>query len=111
MKAFKIITVATIMATMASCATPPDKIKASAYPDAAYAGRPCDVLVAEEKRASTELAALSKKQRDAATADAIGVFAVGIPVSSLTGGDKETEISVLKGKVEALKRAMKSGGC
>ena len=48
------------------------------------------------------LAALEQKQRDAVAGDAIGVFLVLIPVSSLTGGNVEGDIAASKGKVLAL---------
>lgn len=37
----------------------------------------------------------------AATSDAVGVFFVGVPVGSLTGADKDGQIAVSKGKVQA----------
>lgn len=71
---------------MTSCAKPPEKI--AAVPNAG----PCT----DGDRA--KLAALYKAQRDAATGDAMGVFLVGVPVSSALGADKEAEIAVLKGR-------------
>lgn len=100
-----------ILSALASCATPPERIAATAYPDDPYIGKSCAFLADETKRTSDELAALSKKQKDTVAADTIGVIVIGVPVSSLAGGDKKTEISVLKGKIEALKRASKSSGC
>lgn len=105
-----ILTVA-VLSALASCATPPEKIAATAYPDDPYIGKSCAFLAEETKQKSAELSALSKKQKDAAAADTIGVIVIGVPVSSLAGGDKKTEISVLKGQIDALKRASKSGGC
>jgi len=54
------------------------------------------------------LAALEERQRNAATGDAIGVFLLLIPVSSLTGGDVEGEIAASKGKVLALEARLLS---
>lgn len=36
---------------------------------------------------------------------------IGVPASSLTGGDKEGVISVSKGKVLAIQNTMKAKGC
>lgn len=47
------------------------------------------------------LADLERQQRNARTGDTIGVLLVGIPVSSLSGSDLETQIAVAKGKVQA----------
>lgn len=41
----------------------------------------------------------------------MGVFLIGVPASSLTGGDKEGDISVSKGKVIAIESASKVKGC
>ncbi|TPL00670.1 hypothetical protein FJ938_22000 [Mesorhizobium sp. B2-4-14] len=68
------------------CATPPDKI--AGFPNAG----PC--TQADRER----LAVLTNQQNKAATGDALGVFLIGVPVSSLSGGDHETEIAVLKGR-------------
>lgn len=77
---------ASMIAVIAGCATPPDRIKA-----VANAG-PCTTA----DRA--KLASLSKQQREAATADTIGVILIGVPMASAIGGDKEAEIAILKGR-------------
>jgi len=48
------------------------------------------------------LAALEAQQKSAQTGDAIGVFLILVPVSSLTGSDREGAIATSKGKVLAL---------
>jgi hypothetical protein len=72
--------------TLASCATPPDRI----------AGVPNAGKCTQTDR--QRLAILSNKQEKAATGDALGVFLIGVPVASLSGGDNETEIAILKGR-------------
>jgi hypothetical protein len=56
----------------------------------------------------TTLAALEQRQRNAVTADAIGVFLILVPVSSLTGNDVTGEIAASKGKVLALEARLSS---
>ena len=51
-----------------------------------------------------QLASLERKQNSAATADAIGVFLVLVPVSKLTGGDNAGELGAKKGTVLALEQ-------
>jgi hypothetical protein len=51
-----------------------------------------------------KLAALEKRQNSAATADAVGVFLVLVPVSKLTGGDVAGEVGASKGAVLALEQ-------
>jgi hypothetical protein len=69
---------------LAGCATPPGRIKPLAYASNCPAN------------AAQQLAALSTVQQSAATNDALGVFLIGLPVSSMTGGDHEAEIAHLK---------------
>jgi hypothetical protein len=52
--------------------------------------------------AQSRLASLESQQRSAVAGDAVGVFLIGVPVSSLTGGDKAGLIAAEKGKVLAL---------
>lgn len=52
------------------------------------------------------LAALETSQRNAVTGDAIGVFLIGVPVSSLSGNDNEGAIAASKGKVLSLEARM-----
>ena len=82
---------ASVVATLAGCATPPERI--AGYPNAG----PC---TASDRQ---HLALLSNQQSKAATGDALGVFLIGVPVSSLAGGDHETEIAILKGRCGAPK--------
>ena len=56
------------------------------------------------------LAALEAQQRSAQTGDAIGVFLILVPVSSLTGADREGAIATSKGKVLALEARVQECG-
>lgn len=55
-----------------------------------------------------KLVGLEKQQNSAATADAVGVFLVLVPISKLTGGDKAGEIGASKGKVLALEQRLQT---
>ncbi len=78
---------------------------------AAYSNLDCAALSQELKKEQANLAALSKQQNNAANGDAFGVFLIGVPMSSVTGGDKEGTISVSKGKVLSVQNTMKAKGC
>ncbi len=52
----------------------------------------------------------TKQQKDAVTGDAVGVLLIGVPVSSATGGDRETAIAVEKGRLAAIEGAI-GGRC
>jgi hypothetical protein len=54
------------------------------------------------------LVALSAAQEAAVSGDAVGVFLIGVPVSSLSGKDKEGAIGASKGKILALEARLQS---
>lgn len=95
----------------ASCAKGPDAITPASIPLAAYTGSSCSNLRKELITEKATLDALESAQRSAATGDAVGVFLLGVPLASATGGDKAGDVAVSKGKVQAIELAMKSKGC
>lgn len=107
----KIILTAAILAAASSCAKRPDAIVPVDIPMAAYGNQDCQQLAQELIKEQQNLAAVSKAQNDAATGDAFGVFLIGVPMSSTFGGDKEGQVAVNKGKVQAIENALKSKGC
>jgi hypothetical protein len=108
---FKYFAVALIAASVTSCAKRPDAIVPADIPIAAYTPQECPALQVELAKERAALDAVSKAQNDAANGDAFGVFLVGVPMSSTFGGDKEGQVAVAKGKVQAIENAMKSKGC
>jgi hypothetical protein len=96
---------------LAACAKRPDAIVPTDIPMAAYSSETCPELGRDLISEQGKLTTLSKQQNNAANGDAFGVFMIGVPMSSLTGGDKEGIISVQKGKVISLQNTMKSKGC
>ncbi|MGL3605747.1 hypothetical protein ACSV9I_04480 [Rhizobium sp. G187] len=107
----KLIIAAAALAALSSCAKRPDAIVPVDIPMAAYQGQGCEQLAQELIKEQRNLAAVSKAQNDAATGDAFGVFLIGVPMSSTFGGDKEGQVAVNKGKVQAIKNALKAKGC
>lgn len=106
-----IIAVLAFSALSTACAKRPDAIVPVDIPMAAYTNLSCQALASELVKEKTKLANLSKQQNEAATGDAVGVFLIGVPASSTLGGDKEGEVAVSKGKVNAIESAEKSKGC
>lgn len=94
-----------------ACAKGPDAIKPANIPLAAYTGSSCSALSEDLTHEKDKLETLEDAQRSAQTGDALGVFLLGVPLASATGGDKEGELSVSKGKVQSIEFAMKSKGC
>lgn len=107
----KFVVTAACLAAVVGCAKRPDAIVPVDIPMAAYGNIDCAGLAHEMIKEQQVLAALSKKQNDAATGDAVGVFLIGVPASSLTGGDKEGQIAVSKGKVQAIQSSMMAKRC
>lgn len=90
-----------VAALVAGCAKGPDAI-APASMGNAYDGIDCARAAAMRNESQIKLAALSKSQKAAQIGDAIGVFLIAVPVSSLVGDDNEGEIATEKGKINAL---------
>ena len=106
-----IVAVSALVAGLAGCARNPDAIAPISMPANAYGGLSCEQLVTEHRRSSAALAAVSQQQKQAATGDAVGVFLIGVPVSSLSGGDKEGLVAQRKGEVVAIESAMRGQQC
>jgi hypothetical protein len=107
----KLILPAVCLALVAACAKQPDQIAAIDVGGDAYARYSCSQLVAEKTTISQELENLSAKQKTAASGDAWGVFLLGLPLSSMSGGDQEAMIAVAKGKVQAIDRQLVAKNC
>ncbi len=93
---------------LAACAQSAASIAPVAMGDA-YRGTSCATASAMLNTERQTLATLSKAQEGAVAGDAIGVFLIGVPVSSLSGADNEGAIAASKGKVLALEARL--SGC
>jgi hypothetical protein len=104
-----ILSLAVLIVT--GCARRPDAIAPAAIPLEAYTTQSCDELASLLIAERQTLSVLEAQQNSAATGDAFGVFLVGVPISSLAGGDQEGNIAVSKGKVEAMEAARLRNRC
>lgn len=86
---------------LTACAAGPDAIAPVSMGNA-FAAMHCQQATHELAAERQTLEALSAKQRGAQIGDAIGVFLIAVPMSSLTGGDKAGDIAASKGKIAAL---------
>lgn len=93
---------------IAACAQSPGSIAPVSMGNA-YAGVSCQQAARDLAAERTSLAALEARQKSAATGDALGVFLIGVPVSSLSGGDVAGQLALSKGKVMALEARI--AGC
>ena len=103
----KLMILTALCLSVTACAKRPDAIAPVGLGDA-YAGTSCSQARADLVSEKANLDALSAAQNQAATGDAIGVFLILVPVSTLTGADKEGEIAASKGKILALERRLAS---
>ena len=87
---------------LAGCAKRPENIAAVPMETAQYQTLSCRSLAQTETRIRNELDALSAEQNNAADSDALGVFLLGVPWSSMSGNDKEALIAVAKGRLDAI---------
>ena len=99
------------LVALVACAKAPEKIAAVEVGSDSYARYSCKQLQSEKLNISQDLAKLSAKQKDAASGDALGVFLLGLPISSMSGNDQEATIAIAKGKVQAIDRQILSKGC
>ena len=97
-----IILAAAAALALSACAQGPGSIAPPAMPGGMYDAMSCQQARAERSRLPSELAALEQRQRSAATADAVGVFLLFIPMGSLTGGDVSGQIATVRGQLLAL---------
>lgn len=100
---------ATLLLLTAACTPRPDSI-APVSMTGAFSTMSCNQAVTELNSERRILADLEASQNRAATADAIGVFFVLVPVSKVTGGDRAGQIGASKGKVIALEQRVSSCG-
>lgn len=99
----RIGTTAVILSALAlsACAPGPNAVAPASMPANTYSDLTCQQAKAEHAKLTNEVAALSQKQKNAAAGDAIGVFLIAVPVSSLTGNDVQGELATAKGKLLA----------
>lgn len=96
---------------LAACAQNPDNIAAVEVAGDPYGRFSCKQLKTERLKVSQELEAVSADQKKAASGDALGVFLLGLPVSSMSGNDKEAAVAIAKGRVNELDRKLLEKNC
>ncbi|MEW9808725.1 hypothetical protein [Mesorhizobium marinum] len=96
---------------LAGCAKRPDAITPMSMPANAYSGLSCAQLASEHQKSSAALTTVSQAQNNAATGDAVGVFLIGVPMSSTFGGDQEGKVAQHKGEIVAIEAMQKNKGC
>lgn len=100
------IAILALAAFAAGCASRAGAVAPISISASEYSGLSCEDTRAQLDGARAREVAFTRKQNTAATVDAVGVFLVLVPASSLLGGDVEGELAQAKGEVRALERAV-----
>jgi hypothetical protein len=93
------------------CATLPEKIAPSEISDMPYLKWSCEQLLQEQPKLAASLAAASDAQRRCRNADITGLLFIGLPVATLTGFNRSSEIARLKGELQAIQHAATAENC
>lgn len=98
-----------VLLAVAACAQQPASIVPVSMGDA-YANVSCSKAKQLYLKESAKVPTLIAAQKQAVSGDAMGVFLLGVPVSSLSGADVEGEIAATKGKLLALGARLEACG-
>ena len=105
-----------MLSLLSSCAISPDHIPSTNVPIDNYIEMNCDQLMREVDRTTYQLVRIAKNQEATSSRDAslVGAsFVSFLPIFILlpSGEDKVSEISILRGKHEAIEHAMIEKKC
>lgn len=106
-----VLAVAISAVVLAGCAARPEDIAAADIGSGVYNGQSCAQLNERRVHYSQQLDALSADQSSARSADTVGVILLGLPLSSMSGNDRETEIAVTRGHLNEIERARQARNC
>lgn len=101
----KFMIVALVAVALSACAKRPDAIAPVSMGNA-FDSVSCNQARAMLNTERTQLATYSAAQNTAANNDALGVFLIGVPMGSVSGGDNEGNIAASKGKILALENRL-----
>jgi hypothetical protein len=96
---------------MVACAQTPESVQPAYESEVPYLSFTCQQLGEERARLSAALATASSEQNQTRSGDIAGVLLLGLPVSSMSGGNIAPEIAHYKGEIEAVDRASIRKGC
>lgn len=106
-----LLAAACTVGAISACSKPPEDIAAADVGDQGYSHQSCGQLRTTQMQLSQQLDALSAEQRSARNGDTVGVLLLGLPLSRMSGNDKETQIAVTKGKLNAANDAIARKHC
>lgn len=96
---------------LSSCAKSPESIAPAYVSPLIYQDYSCNQLAEESARVERALAQTSEQQRNARSNDTLGVIFLGLPVSTLSGGNVADQVAQLKGEQESLQTTVIKKNC
>jgi hypothetical protein len=103
--------VAVYTMTLCGCVASPERIAPKPVASDPYLHMTCDQLVEEQDKTQRNLADEEREQRSVRRTDAWGVAILFLPLGRMSGGNREDEISELKGDAAAIDAAFKMERC
>ena len=94
-----------------ACATKPEAIAPAYISELQFQPYTCEQVGAEQARVEAALEAASAQQRKARSNDAVAVLFLGVPVSTLSGGNVAGQVAQLKGLQIALQKTANLKDC
>lgn len=106
----RLLMIAGMVGTLAvsGCATRASGVVPMSISALEYASLSCEETRTALESAREREIVLTRQQNTAATLDAVGVFFIAVPASSVFGGDKAGELARAKGEVRALESALQT---
>lgn len=108
---YRITAVLSAAALVTACAATPESIAPAYVSDLQFQSLTCEQLVEETSRVELALTQASAQQNRARSNDTLGVIFLGLPVSSLSGGNVAEQIAQLKGYQVALAKQRNLKNC
>jgi len=99
------------LVTLSACAKSPESIQAAYVSPVQYDAWTCSQLGEEASRVNDALTTASSQQRTARRNDTMGVIFLGLPVSSLSGGNVTEQVASLKGHRDVIAKAATRKDC
>lgn len=100
-----------VSVTFAGCAKTPESIAPAYVSPMTYSSYTCEQLKSEAIRIDEALSRASAQQNDARQSDTVGVILLGLPVSSLSGGNVADQIAYLKGHKDTIQQTQITSNC
>ena len=99
------------IAGLSACAQKPETVAPAYVSPTTYLSFNCSQLSAEAQRVDAAYATAAAAQNKARSNDTVGVIFLGLPVSTLSGGNVADQIASLKGQKNTLQQTQIQKGC